>query len=205
MPRLRAQQQMTFAAVGGDCQCGRCGAPCKIDPVPGSQAKMLKRGSTPKGLCINCAVHDQLRHLYPANLTLEQSRGQGLRHPHIQKMFFDLCRMRGTDAAFEEIDWQAIVAHWDLPFPTKLQGTSANPAREEELAMARLEGDQRRAGTYKEPLTEEEYQSRQQEAVDNFLNVVHKESSLTDREQRAIAIGRRKNHEDPPADHRDGG
>jgi hypothetical protein len=105
---------------------------------------MLKRSAKPKGLCVNCAVHDQLRHLYPANLILARSGPKGLALPHIQRQFFEICRMAGTDARFEEIDWAAIAAHWDLPFPTRLKSTATNPVTEEELAMERMEGEQRR-------------------------------------------------------------
>jgi hypothetical protein len=126
----------------------------------------LKAADRPKGLCINCAVHDHLRYLYPANLTLARSAGRTLLHPDAQREFFALAEAYGTDARFEEINWPAIVANWDLPFPTKLRRSAQNPVTEEELAMARLEGAQRRAGTYKEPLTEEEYRTQQQMAVD---------------------------------------
>ena len=177
MAKAQAQRQLTFAALGGKCTCLRCGAPCQLAPVPGSQARWIKKASAPQGLCINCAVHDVLRHLYPVNLLLAQSAGKGLLHPHIQDQFFHLAQMHGTDATLEEIDWQAIVANWDLPFPSKLLRLAQNPVTEEELAMARLEGEQRRAGTYKEPVTEEEYQAQRQAAIDNFLNVMPRRTS----------------------------
>ncbi len=162
----KIQRQLGLAAVGGDGLCGRCGAPCAVTPVPGSQAKMLKRSSTPKGLCINCAVHDQLRHLYPANLMLERSKGQGLSLPHIQKMFFGLCQMAGTDAQLEEINWPAIVANWDLPFPHKLRSTAMNPVRQEDMDEAAKEGRQRRSGEWKAPLTPQEQRAKDQAAKD---------------------------------------
>jgi hypothetical protein len=182
-----AQHQVQFAFASGEtCRCLRCGAPCKVDPIPGSKAKWIKAAGHPHGLCINCAVHDHLRHLYPANLDLERSAGTSLLHPQIQRMFFDLAVMHGTDARFEEINWRAIVANWSLPFPTTLKRTATNPVTEQELALARLEGQQRRDGTWKEPLTEEEYETQRQAAIKGFFDCVHGER-----------------HEDPPADHRD--
>lgn len=168
------QAQTAFSFVH-HTTCPRCGVPCQIDPVPGSKAKILKRSAIPGGLCASCAVRDHLRQLYPANLELERARGKGLLHPHIQTMYLDLLRMAGTDVTPDEIDWGAIVANWDLPFPTKLKRTATNPATEEELARARLEGDQRRAGTWKEPLTEEEFQARRKAAIQEFLNAARKE------------------------------
>lgn len=182
----KPQKQLMFAAIGGACACGRCGAPCQVNPVPGSKAKWLKAADKPQGLCINCAVHDHVRRLYPTNLILAQSAGRTLLDPGAQRLFWDLAVMHGVDAKFEDVDWGAIVAKWDLPFPSKLRRSAQNPVTEEELAMARLEGEQRRAGTYKEPMTEEEYQAQRQAAIDEFLGVMHKES-----------------HEDSSADHRD--
>jgi hypothetical protein len=120
-------------------------------------------------------------------LTLASGGPHLLAHPHIQQMYYDLLRMAGTDVTQEEIDWQAIIANWDLPFPTKMQRLATNPVSEEEIAMARLEGDQRRAGTWKEPLTEEEYQAQRQTVIDKFLSTARKVS-----------------HADSPPDHRDG-
>jgi len=88
---------------------------------------MLKKADVPKGLCVNCAVHDQLRHLYPANLILARSGPKGLVLPQLQQQFFEICQLAGTDARFEEIDWNAVIANWDLPFPTKLKSTATNP------------------------------------------------------------------------------
>lgn len=178
------KEQGLFA---GRAVCLRCERPVKVNPIPGSKATWLRRAATPKGLCASCAVHDHLRHLYPANLTLARSGPQLLAHPQIQQMYFDLLQMTGTDVTREEIDWQAIIDHWDLPFPTKMKSLATNPVTEEEIAMAQLEGQQRRAGTYKEPMTEEEYQVQGQAAIDQFLTSMRKAF-----------------HEDPPADHRDG-
>lgn len=160
--------QMAFEC-GGELRCLRCEAPVRVAPVAGSKATMLRRAKDPKGLCINCAVHDALRHLYPANLILERSGPAGLALPHIQQQFFEICRLAGTDAQFDEIDWQAIIDHWDLPFPRPVKRTARNPVTEEELAMARREGEQRRAGTWKEPPTKEEYLAAKQAALDEFL------------------------------------
>lgn len=168
--------------------CQRCGVSCRINSIPGSKAKMLKRGSTPKGLCVNCAVHDTLRNLYPANLILARSGPKGLVLPHIQQQFFAIVQMAGTDATFEEIDWQAIIDHWDLPFRTPLKRTATNPVTETELATARLEGDRRRAGTCEEPLTEEEHQTQKQTAIIKLLDVLQGD----------------RHGKDTPPDHSDG-
>jgi len=122
------------------CDCSRCGARCKVDPVAGSQAKMLKRSEIPKGLCISCAVHDFLRNTYPVNLLLAQSGPRGLALPHIQEQFAGIMRSRLSDAMPDEISWQAIIDNWDLPFPTKLKSSAVNPVNQAELDRAAKEG-----------------------------------------------------------------
>jgi len=149
---------------------------------------MMKKAAVPKGLCINCAVHDALRHIYPVNLILARSGPKGLALPHIQRQFYTIAKMAGTDAAFEEIDWQAVIDNWDLPFPSKLRRFERNPVTEEELAMARLEGEQRRAGTYKEPMTEEEYEAQRQAAIDEFPSVARVEDQPQGREPRRCGL-----------------
>lgn len=178
---------MTFAAAGSSCLCGRCGAPCQVNPIPGSKAKLLKRAAEPKGLCASCAVHDHLRHLYPANLTLAQSGPRLLAHPQIQQMYLEMLFAAGTDVTPKEIDWQAVIDNWELPFPTPMKRFAQNPVSEDEIAMARLEGEQRRAGTWKEPLTEEEFETQREAAIIKFLEVRdgnhHGKDPQTDRSQ----------------------
>lgn len=114
--------------------CLRCGAKCRVDPVRGSQARMLKRSKQPKGLCINCAAHDVLRNLYPANLLLSRSGPKGLSLPHIQHQFEAILKNAGTDSLPGEIDWIKVIANWNLPFPNKIKRTSVNPMNEEDMA-----------------------------------------------------------------------
>ena len=115
------------------CSCGRCGVKCKVDPKAGSRAKMLKRDKSPKGLCVNCAVHDFLRNTYPANLLLAQSGPKSLAFPHIQEQFAGIMRSRCSDALPDEIDWDVIIENWDLPFRHKLKRTATNPVSQEDL------------------------------------------------------------------------
>ena len=122
---------------GEKCLCGRCGVSCKVDPIAGSQAKMLKRGKVPKGLCLNCAVHDWLRNTYPVNLLLARSGPKSLALDHIQKQFEGIMKSQCSDAVPDEIGWQAIIDNWDLPFPTKLKTTSMNPVDQTEIDRAK--------------------------------------------------------------------
>ncbi len=125
--------QETLFDGAGSTNCERCGAQLKVDAVPGSEAKMLRRSKVPKGLCVNCAVHDWLRNTYPPNILLAQSGPKVLLFPHIQEQFTEIMKIGLADAKPDEIDWQKIVDNWELPFPNKLKPSSGNPVRQKEL------------------------------------------------------------------------
>jgi len=113
--------------------CERCKAPCKTSELRSSNAKMLRHSKEPKGLCVNCAVHDWLRNTYPPNIILAGSGPKILLYPHIQKQFAEIMRFGSADAKPDEIDWNRIVDNWDLPFPNKIKPSCANPCSQREL------------------------------------------------------------------------
>lgn len=117
----------------GYTNCLRCEARIKLNPAPGSEAKMLRRAKVPKGLCINCAVHDFLRNTYPPNIQLAESGPGILLYPMIQEKFADLMRTGLSDAAPEEIDWQRVVDNWELPFREKVKASNTNPCSQKQL------------------------------------------------------------------------
>lgn len=109
-------------------RCERCGVRCKVEGTRNPKAKMLRRSKEPKGLCVNCAVHDWLRNTYPVNLILAGSGPKALAFPHIQKQFTEIMRIGFADANPDEINWNLIIENWDLPFPNKVKATAMNPA-----------------------------------------------------------------------------
>jgi len=113
--------------------CERCEVRCKVAERQNLKARMLRRSKEPKGLCINCAVHDWLRNTYPPNILLAQSGPKILLYPHIQKQFAELMRAGFADAKPDEIDWNRIVENWDLPFPKKIKPSCTNPCSQQEL------------------------------------------------------------------------
>ena len=113
--------------------CQRCEARCKVDGLRNLDAKMLRRSKKPRGLCINCAVHDFLRNTYPPNILLAQSGPKILLYPHIQKQFAEIMQVGCADARPDEINWDLIVENWKLPFPQKIKPGPANPCSQSEL------------------------------------------------------------------------
>lgn len=113
--------------------CERCEVRCKVAGLRESNAKMLRRSKEPKGLCVNCAVHDWLRNTYPVNMLLAQSGPKSLLLPHIQEQFTTIMRVGLAEAQPDEINWELIVENWDLPFPKKMKPSAANPCTQQEL------------------------------------------------------------------------
>jgi len=125
--------QETLFNEAGSTNCERCGAQLQVDTLKNSKAKMLRRSKEPKGLCINCAVHDWLRNTYPPNILLAQSGPKVLLFLHIQEQFAEIMKVGFADAKPDEIVWERIVENWDLPFPTKLKTSGMNPCSQLEL------------------------------------------------------------------------
>ena len=161
------------------CNCQRCGAKCKVDPIAGSKSTMLKRGREPKGLCVNCAAHDWLRNQYPVNLILAGSGPRVLAFKHIQEQFAGLLKSANSDAKPDEISWDTIIKNWELPFPTKLKRSHTNPCSQAELDREPEERKKREARLrepYKTPeQIEEEHNKKLNDFVQNeFLPLMRK-------------------------------
>ena len=121
-----------FDEIGG-AKGERCGTRLKVDAVPNSKAKILRHAKEPKGLCVNCAVHDWLRNTYPPNMQLAESGPAILLIPHIQTLFAGIMKVGFADANPDEINWQLIVDNWELPFLKKVKPSASNPCSQEEL------------------------------------------------------------------------
>jgi hypothetical protein len=113
-------------------KCGRCFVPLQVKPKPGSKAQMLRLAKAPKGYCINCAVHDWIRHTYPINMQIE-ANPKLLLVPHIQQMYAEIMRHQRADAMPDEINWEWIVEHWDWPFDKPTKRTNTNPCNDADI------------------------------------------------------------------------
>lgn len=120
-------------AEGTIIACGRCGARCKVEGPGNPDAKMLRRSSEPKGLCVNCATHDWLRNTYPCNMLLASSGPKILLWPAIREQFADILRAGSSDCDPDEINWTLINENWELPFPHKIKPSPSNPCTQKEL------------------------------------------------------------------------
>jgi len=98
--------------------CVRCGAPCQPgESINNPTARPFKRAK--KGLCANCAVTQFLLcdDMEPARLGLLKNGIEVLKNSAIQKQFTAILKVGCSDLQADEIDWNLVVRHWDLPFP----------------------------------------------------------------------------------------
>lgn len=128
-------------------RCVRCGIRCRVVEKANRQAEVFVRGDAETGLfCANCLVVDFFLNfdLGPISAldesffrkpdTLPDCREElahykpifnpdCLRLPHIQEQFGRIVAaasaQHGAELSAEEIDWDAVIANWHLPFPVK--------------------------------------------------------------------------------------
>lgn len=103
--------------------CARCGALCRLADEKPSEEARIARYATEKSvesgtaMCIACVLTGFLKNGPLADLiTVEK-----LRDPRVQRHTKELYDSAPghNDGSSAEIDWEALIANWDLPFPKK--------------------------------------------------------------------------------------
>ena len=74
---------------------------------------MLRRAAEPEGYCVNCAVAE---FLWAFGCRAVEPDPSSLRFKPIQDQFVKIMQVSRAEAAPREIDWEHVIAHWDLPF-----------------------------------------------------------------------------------------
>jgi hypothetical protein len=123
----KAQGEQPCAQQVGACE--RCGMHVRLAGPRNPDAKLLRRAKEPRGLCINCAVHDWMRNTYPVNSILDEGGPKILLHESVRQQFNAIMALGGADARPDEINWNLIVENWDLPFAKPVKQTALNPYR----------------------------------------------------------------------------
>lgn len=108
------------------CHCERCGRPCRVGPAGNPDARLLRRSAAPKGYCVDCAATQFLMNTYPCNMLLDEQGPDALLHEAIQEQFAAILAVGLADARPDEIRWDRVVAHWDLPIK-QVKGNPMNP------------------------------------------------------------------------------
>lgn len=104
------------AEPGAITACNRCGVPLQVAQERQADAKMLRKAKTAEGVCLNCSVAEWFNTYDVRRLVPDPA---ALRLPHVQVQFGTLMRVGLSEAKLEDIDWEHVIANWDLPFKTR--------------------------------------------------------------------------------------
>jgi hypothetical protein len=97
--------------------CSRCGMLCKLSPKPNSEARVAKRADETKdGLCINCSVTSFIMSVETLNHIINIKGADVLLNEAARSQFSEIMLTGKSDADPSEINWDAVVKNWGLPF-----------------------------------------------------------------------------------------
>ena len=97
--------------------CARCGFPCRPSSPVHPDARLLQRAQD--GVCPSCATTQFLMSIETVMYGIEKNGVGMLLRQDVQKQFASVMQAGNADVSPEEIDWQWVIAQWDLPFPNK--------------------------------------------------------------------------------------
>lgn len=98
-------------------RCQRCNLSMRVRVQAGNPDAMLMRyAESGQGLCASCAATLFLYSVEHIKRTIDAKREMLLWEP-MQQQFAALMHAGNADAKPEEINWQSVHEHWDLPFP----------------------------------------------------------------------------------------
>ena len=97
--------------------CVSCGILCQPGKRGDPKARPFKGAS--KGLCADCAVTQLFlsADFEALRIGILKNGIEVLKEPPIQRQFAKILRTGQSDLQSEEINWDRIIAQWDLPFP----------------------------------------------------------------------------------------
>jgi len=92
--------------------CERCGALCRVSDQRNPDARLLRHADA--GLCAGCAMTAFLKTMEPLATVLAAKGPEVLLVPAIQQQAARMLVAANSDASPGEIDWNRVVAQWEL-------------------------------------------------------------------------------------------
>jgi hypothetical protein len=109
--------------------CERCAKPCQVAPTRKTDAKMAIEADGPRGVCPECIVTGMIKGLTGADgrddrraAYFPKFTAESLRLDHIQKQIVAVVRASGSNLPADRLDFDEIIANWDLPLPKSASG-----------------------------------------------------------------------------------
>ena len=114
--------------AGQRVACQRCAKPCVVAATRNTAAKMAVEANG-SGVCAECIVTGMLKGITGADGRDAHRAGwfaaftaEGLRLPHIQEQVVAVVRASGSSLPADRLDFDEIIANWDLPLPKTAAG-----------------------------------------------------------------------------------
>ena len=101
--------------------CLRCGHPCRVAAQSNPDARLLRAATTPTGVCASCHITAFLQDpgLPLGELLRERPVAETLRWPAFQQQMVRLVQAANADLPASHIDWERVIANWELPHPKR--------------------------------------------------------------------------------------
>jgi hypothetical protein len=118
----------TTASIGARANCLRCGVDVQVSAKKRAEKSWpFKLATIPKGFCADCVFTQFLCNTYPINMGLDRSGPELLLHPQMREAVLMSGLLEKCDMNVDEVNWQKVVANWNLPIECKTSPT--NPYR----------------------------------------------------------------------------
>lgn len=101
--------------AGKVVHCSRCAGRCIVAPTRNENARLMRHGNE-TGWCAMCGITNFLQNCAVVSELLKQQGAECLRLPHVQAQMARVLLAGGSDIRPEQIDWDEVIANWNLPF-----------------------------------------------------------------------------------------
>ena len=113
-PAAPGGRREVLPLAGHVAKCKRCGTPCAVAEMRNEDARFLRHAKVPEGYCPSCAVAEWLFVMGLRESSIPNP--EALRLPHVQEQMAVILKGARADMVPAEIDWEHVIAHWNLPF-----------------------------------------------------------------------------------------
>jgi len=112
--------------AGSRVPCQRCAKPCVVAATRKEDARVAREADG-AGLCAECIITAMVKEVVGAG---DKHRAgwfaaftvEGLRLPHVQEQVARVIAASGSRLPTDNIDWDEIIANWNLPIRTHRGG-----------------------------------------------------------------------------------
>ncbi len=122
--KLKPSEAAEIPQPGAMASCNRCGVQLRVSESRREDSAPFRRSLTTKGVCPDCVMTQFLYNTYPINWQLDERGPELLLHPMIREAFLSSGVMERCEMSIDEVNWERVVANWNLPVKVTNDGTN---------------------------------------------------------------------------------